>query len=57
MGAAGLPTVFFITHPDVMIDPAVPVPDWPLNLRGRSRTQALATALVDQQCPPHLFEQ
>jgi broad specificity phosphatase PhoE len=35
--------VFFITHPDVMIDPAVPVPDWPLNLRGRSRTQALAT--------------
>jgi broad specificity phosphatase PhoE len=38
-----LPTVFFITHPDVMIDPAVPVPDWQLNLRGRSRMQALAT--------------
>ena len=27
-------TVFFITHPDVAIDPAVPVPDWPLNPRG-----------------------
>jgi broad specificity phosphatase PhoE len=30
-------TVFFITHPDVLIDPAVPVPEWPLNARGRAR--------------------
>ena len=36
-------TVYFITHPDVLIDPAVPVPDWPLSPRGRSRmTSALA---------------
>ncbi|MBN8925478.1 MAG: histidine phosphatase family protein [Rhodospirillales bacterium] len=27
----------FITHPDVLIDPAVPVPDWPLSPRGRAR--------------------
>ena len=33
-------TVFFITHPDVEIDPAVPVPLWPLSARGRARMQA-----------------
>jgi broad specificity phosphatase PhoE len=32
-------TVSFITHPDVVIDPAVPVPDWPLSPRGRARMQ------------------
>jgi broad specificity phosphatase PhoE len=36
-------TVYFITHPDVLIDPAVPVPDWPLSPRGRER---MARALV-----------
>lgn len=36
------PTTYFVTHPDVLIDPAVPVPDWPLSLRGRDRmAQAL----------------
>jgi broad specificity phosphatase PhoE len=35
-------TVFFITHPDVQIDPSVPVPEWPLNERGRARMRALA---------------
>jgi broad specificity phosphatase PhoE len=30
-------TVYFITHPDVLIDPAVPVPNWPLSPRGRER--------------------
>lgn len=35
--------VYFLTHPDVLIDPAVPVPDWPLSPRGRTRmTHALA---------------
>lgn len=29
--------VYFITHPDVVIDPQVPVPQWPLSLRGRER--------------------
>ena len=33
-------TVHFITHPDVLIDPAVPVPRWPLSPRGRARMQA-----------------
>jgi broad specificity phosphatase PhoE len=28
---------YFITHPDVLIDPGVPVPDWKLAPRGRAR--------------------
>ena len=36
--------VTFITHPDVLIDPAVPVPDWPLSERGRERMRTV----VDQ---------
>jgi broad specificity phosphatase PhoE len=32
--------VFFVTHPDVAIDPAVPVPHWPLSPRGRERMRA-----------------
>ena len=40
-------TVYFITHPDVQIDPTVPVPEWPLSPRGRERmTQALALPWV-----------
>lgn len=36
-------TVYFVTHPDVLIDPTVPVPEWPLSPRGRERmTRALA---------------
>lgn len=38
------PVLFFITHPDVVIDPAVPVTDWPLSPRGRTRMGALASA-------------
>ncbi|HEY0421126.1 MAG TPA: histidine phosphatase family protein [Acetobacteraceae bacterium] len=33
-------TAYFITHPDVAIDPAMPVPDWPLSERGRARMRA-----------------
>lgn len=33
-------TVRFITHPNVVIDPAVPVTEWPLSARGRERMQA-----------------
>ena len=36
-----MPAVFFVTHPDVAIDPSVPVPDWPLNERGRARMRAM----------------
>jgi broad specificity phosphatase PhoE len=36
-----VPTIFFITHPDVVIDPGVPVSDWPLNERGRARMREM----------------
>ena len=36
-------TVFFITHPDVLIDQAVPVTEWPLSARGRARMHAMLT--------------
>lgn len=29
--------IHFITHPEVVIDPAVPVPDWPLSPEGMRR--------------------
>jgi broad specificity phosphatase PhoE len=38
-----MPAIFFITHPDVAIDPSVPVPDWPLNERGRRRMRAVVS--------------
>jgi len=37
-----LPAVFFITHPDVVIDANIPVSDWPLSEHGRARMRALA---------------
>jgi len=37
-------SVYFITHPEVVIDPAVPVPRWPLSGRGRERMSALTSA-------------
>jgi broad specificity phosphatase PhoE len=33
--------VYFITHPDVVIDPSIPVSQWPLSERGRSRMRRL----------------
>lgn len=33
--------VYFITHPDVIIDPEVPVPRWPLSSRGGERMEKL----------------
>jgi broad specificity phosphatase PhoE len=33
--------VYFISHPEVVIDPAVPIPRWPLSARGIARMQAL----------------
>ena len=42
-----MPTVYFITHPDVLIDPAVPVPEWPLSPRGIGRMRrALALSWI-----------
>ena len=34
--------VHFLTHPEVCIDPAVPVPEWGLSERGRSRAAAVS---------------
>ncbi len=36
--------LIFITHPEVVIDPAVPVPDWPLSPTGRARMERFAGA-------------
>ena len=35
--------VLFVSHPEVTIDPAVPVPDWALSPRGRERMAAFCT--------------
>lgn len=35
--------VIFLTHAEVEIDPAVPVPDWSLNATGRERHARFAT--------------
>lgn len=37
--------VIYLTHPEVVIDPDVPVPDWGLNALGRARVAALAERL------------
>lgn len=34
-------TVYFISHPDVEFDPALPLPRWPLSARGRIRMRAV----------------
>ncbi len=36
--------VRYLTHPQVQIDPAVPVPQWGLSPVGRARTEAVANA-------------
>jgi broad specificity phosphatase PhoE len=36
-----MPAVHFITHPEVSIDPSVPVPDWPLSAVGLRRVGLL----------------
>jgi broad specificity phosphatase PhoE len=33
--------IYFVTHPDVVIDPSIPVPQWSLSARGRSRMRYL----------------
>jgi broad specificity phosphatase PhoE len=33
---------YFVTHPEVVIDPGVPVPQWGLSGRGRERLQAFS---------------
>ena len=38
---ASAQTVYFVTHPEVLIDPAVPVTDWQLSPRGRKRLASM----------------
>jgi len=34
--------ILYITHPEVVIDPKVPVPQWRLSAKGRARAEAFA---------------
>jgi broad specificity phosphatase PhoE len=38
--------LIFVTHPEVVIDPQVPVPQWPLNEIGRARMEGFAESLA-----------
>ncbi len=38
--------IWFVTHADVVQDPDVPVPEWPLSTRGRARHEAFNASLV-----------
>ena len=38
--------LIFITHPEVVIDPDRPVPEWPLNATGRARMERFAEVLA-----------
>ncbi|MEM6467534.1 MAG: histidine phosphatase family protein [Pseudomonadota bacterium] len=35
-----------LSHPEVVVDPSVPIPDWGLNAIGRRRTEAFAPSPV-----------
>ena len=41
-----MPRIIFVTHPDVVVDPAIPVPQWPLSELGRARMAAFAERLA-----------
>ena len=34
-------SVFFITHPEVVVDPLIPVPQWKLSPRGVARVHRM----------------
>jgi broad specificity phosphatase PhoE len=38
-------SLIFVTHPEVVIDPNEPIPEWPLNALGRQRMERFAQAL------------
>ena len=38
-------SIIFVTHPEVVIDPLQPIPDWPLSAVGRERMTRFANAL------------
>ncbi|WP_230530511.1 histidine phosphatase family protein [Microvirga roseola] len=39
-------SLIFITHPEVVIDPEMPIPEWPLNAVGRARMERFVEALA-----------
>ena len=41
-------SLIFLTHPEVVIDPDRPVPEWPLNATGRARMERFAGMLADR---------
>jgi len=41
-------SLVFITHPEVVIDPDQPIPEWPLNAVGRSRMERFADMLENR---------
>ena len=41
-------SLIFLTHPEVVIDPDQPVPEWPLNAIGRARMERFAELLADR---------
>jgi broad specificity phosphatase PhoE len=41
-------SLIFITHPEVVIDPRRPVPEWPLNATGRARMERFAGLLANR---------
>lgn len=40
--------IVFVTHPEVVIDPQVPVPRWPLSERGRGRMARFAEDMAER---------
>nr|WP_249778079.1 histidine phosphatase family protein [Phenylobacterium glaciei] len=44
-----MPRIYFLTHPEVVLDPAVPVTRWPLSETGRRRAGLFADSLVGGQ--------
>lgn len=41
-------SIIFITHPEVVIDPAQPIPEWPLSEVGRGRMIRFSEMLADR---------
>ncbi|MEM7176441.1 MAG: hypothetical protein AAF503_01945, partial [Pseudomonadota bacterium] len=39
-----MPLARYLTHPQVIVDPDVPVPDWHLNPVGAARVRAVAAS-------------
>ncbi len=42
--------IYYLSHPEVTIDPAIPVPDWGLSARGRERVLAVRDAAWLSSC-------